>query len=337
MPSLYVRQGYTANYDASFAEKFRPIIYDPYDYGREYDPGLFFRVLEGKGLRCIQYYLCWNRQDCTKSYLITEPNTTGAILGLILAIGELILTNVLSLLFPVVFFLPWWVHFTIFFVLGAFLGYRYNNNVGDGLEKIMGVTIGRLFSHEFDFEPIFVYLEDDSVAKVVISGRGDIDAEPHRNDIYVNQDHLSEGISAFLTADKPSYPLGRRPSQTNFKEFPAEQLTLHGSRPVVAVITCYHAFTAKGVYYDEDVFRKPLDITLRPLTDEVLTEWYEQKNFGHDVSDPFELPYLKFAEPQGVAQYGRREYALGFLQALGTIIQGVIKLKNFIFLLFRRG
>ena len=58
----------------------------------------------------------------------------------------------------------------------------------------------------------------------------------------------------------------------------------------------------------------------------MLSDWYQRKHFGHDVSDPFEFPYLRFAEPPrapGVPQYGRRTYALGVLEALAMIMEGM--------------
>lgn len=334
--SRYSNSEYSVSFDQSLAERFKPITYDPYMYGSEHNPVAYFRVVESGTEKCIQYYYYWDKQDCTKSYLITEPNTTGFILGSVIAILELVAANLLAPFIPGIFLLPWWAHFILFFLGGSYLGYRYNNEVGDALERPMGIIVGRFFTHEYDFEPIFLYLRDLRLIKAVISGRGDVDAMPHRNDIFADQNSYSQGESFFVTSEEPIYPNGLQKASTSFKEFSLEELVIDESKPSFAIIACYHAFTARRDYYDENVFVNRIEPPLRSLSDEVLDEWYKKKHFGHDVADPFGFPYLKFAKPPGIAQYNRRGDLLGLLAGLALIMDGLIRIKRFIFALFRR-
>jgi hypothetical protein len=118
-----------------------------------------------------------------------------------------------------------------------------------------------------------------------------------------------------------------------FKEFEDTKLEYgHNNNkhhhPKFAIVTCYHAFTAEEIYYDEPVFKGKniLNFTLKKLTDNILDDWYNQKGFGHEVSDPFTFPYIRFA---GEVNKGRPAI-LALLEALSTIMKGLIALKNFI-------
>lgn len=46
-----------------------------------------------------------------------------------------------------------------------------------------------------------------------------------------------------------------------------------------------------------------LDLILRPLSDATVEEWHEhfgnnEEPFGHDISDPFSYPYIKYFDPK---------------------------------------
>jgi hypothetical protein len=69
-----------------------------------------------------------------------------------------------------------------------------------------------------------------------------------------------------------------------------------------------------------------LNFALNKLTDNVLDDWYNQNGFGHEVSDPFTFPYIRFA---GEVNKGRPAI-LALLEALSIIMKGLIALKNFI-------
>src|SRR4051794_5521843 len=73
--SKYCKLGYRISYDQTLAELYLPIMYDPYQYGRDYNPALYFRIVESNAEKCIQYFYYWDKQDCKKDYVISEPNT----------------------------------------------------------------------------------------------------------------------------------------------------------------------------------------------------------------------------------------------------------------------
>jgi hypothetical protein len=62
--SKYCKVGYRISYDENLAGSYQPIIYDPYEYGRDYNPVLYFRVVESRDAKCIQYFYYWDKQDC---------------------------------------------------------------------------------------------------------------------------------------------------------------------------------------------------------------------------------------------------------------------------------
>jgi hypothetical protein len=77
--SKYCKLGYRISYDQTLAELYLPIMYDPYQYGRDYNPALYFRIVESNAEKCIQYFYYWDKQDCKKYYVISEPNTIGSL------------------------------------------------------------------------------------------------------------------------------------------------------------------------------------------------------------------------------------------------------------------
>ncbi len=322
-------------FDDALARRYHPIIYDPYEYGDKYNPGAYFRIVCRGNERCIQYFYYWDKQDCKSSYLIMEPNTVGSIVGFLFGIaGFLIVSFALDVPSWMARILEWSV-FIALFLIGGWIGYTLHNELGGVFEGVAGFFIGRFFSHDYDFEPILVFVEEGNIVKVAISGRGDLDATPHRNDIFAPIDSYAEGECDYYTSERPYYPLGRQGSTTAFKEFSLAKIRFEDNRPSFAVVTCYHAFTASSNLYGEEVFKRRFNFELRQLNDDVLEEWYGKKNFGHDVADPFTLPYIKFSEPEGATQFGRRKYVLGFLEALSLVMQGLIKMKNLVYFLLR--
>jgi hypothetical protein len=339
----YCKSGFSISYDESFAEVYQPIIYDPYQYGRDYNPALYFRIIESNTIKCIQYFYYWDKQDCKKDYVISEPNTVGSMLGLIFAISEYIVASISGNYFYEIFLVPLWLQFIASFFLGLAVGVKIHNSINDTkiFQRIAGFIVGRFFTHQYDFEPILVFVKDSEVTKVVISGRGKLDSEPHRNDIFVKQNYHNEGESLF-TLEESLYVKGERVPETRllriiFKEFEDTGLKYRHDdgnnnktqqHPKFAIVTCYHAFTSEEIYYDEPVFKEKeiLDFCLYKLTDNVLDDWYDQKGFGHEVSDPFTFPHIRFA---GGVNKGRPAI-LALLEALSTIMKGLIALKNFL-------
>jgi hypothetical protein len=335
----YCKSGYIISYDESVAEAYQPIIYDPYQYGSGDNPALYFRIVESSTAKCIQYFYYWDKQDCKKDYVISEPNTIGSIIGLTFAVSEYIIASILGMYFNQIILVPLWLQFVVSFFIGLFIGVKIHNSINDikVFQRIAGFVVGRFFTHQYDFEPILVFLEDSNITKIAISGRGGLDSEPHRNDIFVKQNYHNEGESVFYLQGS-LYVKGKEVPQTLpqtviFKEFEDMKLKyghddINKHHPRFAIVTCYHAFTGEGIYYDEPVFREEnmMNLTLNKLTDNLLDDWYNQKGFGHEVSDPFTFPYIRFA---GEVNKGRPAI-LALLEALSMIMKGLIELKNFI-------
>lgn len=347
----YCKTGYSVSYDQTLAESYRPIIYDPYGYGADNNPAPYFRIIESRNEKCIQYFYYWDKQDCKKDYVISEPNTVGSIFGLVFAISEYIVANILGIYFHQLSLIPLWIQLTVSFFVGIVVGVKFHNSINDRkvFQRMAGFTIGRFFTHKYDFEPILIFIKDSVITKIVISGRGDLDSEPHRNDIFVKQNYHNEGESIFCL-EKPLYVNRKRipenpPPGIIFKEFQDAKLkygydndddvddktddpNYEVGHPKFAVVTCYHAFTGEETYYDDHVFKEKNDILsnlpLRKLTDDVLENWYNDKGFGHEVGDPFTFPYIRFA---GEVNSGRAAI-LALLEALSMIMKGLIALKK---------
>jgi hypothetical protein len=347
--SKYCKSGYHISYDQALAESYQPIIYDPYRYGVDNNPELYFRVVESKDEKCIQYFYYWERQDCKKDYVISEPNTVGSIFGLAFAISEYIVASILEIYFHHVQLVPIWIQFIASFFIGIVVGAKFHNSINDRkvFQRIAGYVVGRFFTHDNDFEPILMFVKDSEIVKIVISARGSLDSEPHRNDIYVKQNYHNEGESIFCL-EEPLYVNGKRvpenpPPRIIFKEFEDTKLKYgrdndddsHHHHPKFAIVTCYHAFTGEEIYYDDQVFEEEkniLNLALKKLTDDVLEHWYHDKGFGHEVSDPFTFPYIRFAGEVNSS----RTAILALLEALSMIMKGLIALKNSITSLGRK-
>jgi hypothetical protein len=109
--SKYCKSGYHISYDQALAELYHPIIYDPYRYGVDNNPGVYFRVVESKYEKCIQYFYYSDRQDCKKDYVISEPNSVASIFGLAFAISEYIIASILGIYLHQVLLVPIWIQF----------------------------------------------------------------------------------------------------------------------------------------------------------------------------------------------------------------------------------
>jgi hypothetical protein len=347
--SKYCKSEYRISYDQALAESYQPIIYDPYQYGIDNNPRLYFRVVESNGEKCVQYFYYWDRQDCKKDYVISEPNTVGSILGLLFAISEYIVASILGMYFQQMLLVPIWIQFIASFFIGVVIGVKFHNSINDikVFQRIAGLIVGGFFTHDNDFEPILVFAKNSEITKIVISGRGSLDSEPHRNDIYVKQNYHNEGESIFCLQE-PMYVNGKLipenpPPRIIFKEFEDTKLKYshendndyddkihddrHHQHPKFAIVTCYHAFTGEPIYYDDHVFEEEkniLNFTLAKLTDDVLEHWYHDFGFGHEVGDPFTFPYIRFA---GEVKRGRTSI-LALLEALSMIMKGLIALKK---------
>jgi hypothetical protein len=167
-------------------------------------------------------------------------------------------------------------------------------------------------SHGYDYEPIFIYLKSGNPSPYLIvnGGFGWPDCNFHKNEVRP-QTGKRDGDSRHVTANLspyPSYPFGRNGNikfQVCIATYPldtGEDLLLEngGHKPVFGIRACSNVFSgAKG-----DLHGPRFNPTLKQLTDRVLSKWYfhHYKNdddmpFGHDISDPFSAPYIKFHKP----------------------------------------
>lgn len=72
-------------------------------------------------------------------------------------------------------------------------------------------------------------------------------------------------------------------------------------RPLFGVTSCSHVFSGA----EKELRGVVLPIPLKRLNDQVLHEWYfehhkdpREEPFGHDVSDAFDFPYIKYCDPK---------------------------------------
>jgi uncharacterized membrane protein len=108
-----------------------------------------------RSAKCIQYFYYWEKQDCKKDYVISEPNTVGSILGLIFAISEYIVASILGIYFYQIFLVPLWLQFVVSFFIGLSVGVKIHNSINDIniFQRIAGFVVGTFFTHQYDFEP----------------------------------------------------------------------------------------------------------------------------------------------------------------------------------------
>ncbi len=151
--------------------------------------------------------------------------------------------------------------------------------------------IGELFSHDFDYEPVVAFVTQGKIWKLVLSGGGNILQGGHQTEIYRNDKSVAIGKVTYKTSAKPVYPFGVMKATDSFKENSIDSLRFKGNRPILALATCYHVYTTARQY-----LKGPkLDVELFEMTDEVITRWYRKENFGHDVSNPFRYPHVRYS------------------------------------------
>ena len=151
--------------------------------------------------------------------------------------------------------------------------------------------IGELFSHDFDYEPIVAFVKQGKILKLVLSGGGNILQGGHQTEIYRKDKSLVIGKVTYQTSAKPAYPFGVKKVTDSFKEDSIDRVRFKGNRPVLALATCYYVYTTARQY-----LKGPkLDVELFEMTDEVITRWYRKENFGHDVSNPFKYPHVRYS------------------------------------------
>jgi len=158
--------------------------------------------------------------------------------------------------------------------------------------------------HDHDYEQIQVHfnMRTGKKEKVVVSSVGPIRHAGHGVEVYSHIPKPKVRDVTYTTSPKGAFPWGERSGQKNvtqIREIPIDRLVFENGRPAVLVLNCYHAFAGlkKNSPLKE---RKELTPRLEKLDSRLLGRWYYRnvKNrFGHDISKPFEEPYVMYYPP----------------------------------------
>jgi hypothetical protein len=158
--------------------------------------------------------------------------------------------------------------------------------------------------HDHDYEQIQVHfdLESGCMARVVVSSVGPVSCAGHGVEVYSDTLKPMAEMVEYTTSPKGAFPWGGdrgQDSVTQVREMPIEQLVFDDNRPVAFVLNCYHAFAGyKGRYLQRE--GGELNPRLVRLDRELLNKWYyrhAKNRFGHDISKPFDEPYIMYYPP----------------------------------------
>lgn len=167
-------------------------------------------------------------------------------------------------------------------------------------------------SHGYDYEPIFIYLKksDESNPYLIVNGGlGGPDCRFHKNEVRPwngKRNGRTRSITANLSP-YPVYPFGQDGDikcHECISIYPldtGEDLQFEGEHhPLFGIRACSNVFSGAQGDLHGYKFKPPL----KKLTDRVLDKWYfrhfkskDDMPFGHDIADPFSLPYIKFHKP----------------------------------------
>lgn len=267
--SKYMVNGLDLYFCDDLASECMPQIFDPYGYGRKPEPpeGTYYRIINkiGTDNYCFQYYVYWPRQECVPIDL--KPSSV-------------------------------WRR------LLRFLGQKWPD-------------------HKFDYEPILVFYDFPRGSPYLVVNNG-LGENPTTHRIEIHSEETKERDDAdiesdFRTSPHPSYPFGGhdgREIKEWCKKYPLMSTIYFNDRhPLFGVTMCSHVFSGGEKYYKKSIFGKKLvsfiedeslEIELKRLNDEVLDEWYlkqytgDEEPFGHDVSDPFRFPHIRYFDPKSI-------------------------------------
>jgi hypothetical protein len=171
--------------------------------------------------------------------------------------------------------------------------------------------------HDHDYEQIQVHfnLMTGEKERVIVSSVGPLENGGHGVEVYSHTSRAAVRTVAYTTSSKPLFPWGGNSGERNATqviEIPIGALFFEEGRTAVVVLNCYHAFTGlkRELSLEE---RKELTPTLARLDRKLLYKWYyrhAQNRFGHDISKPFDEPYVMYYPPP--EDWGSR-LAYGFL------------------------
>jgi hypothetical protein len=173
--------------------------------------------------------------------------------------------------------------------------------------------------HKYDYEPIFVYLEPPKEFPIGIVNAGyskalGMSCRFHKTEVRMkdyNERDISEAQVEYRTSPGPFYPFGGSDGlqgATCVKKYPlAGAMYMNELRPLFGIVSCSHVFSGS----EKDLRGEILSIPLKRLDDLVLNDWYfqhhmdpDEEPFGHDVSNPFDFPYIKYHDPKPILRTG---------------------------------
>ena len=171
----------------------------------------------------------------------------------------------------------------------------------------------------YDYVPIFIYLKPPRPSPIGIvnagySGALGMSCRFHKTEIRMKEiaeRDFVESETKYKTSPEPFYPFGNSDGlngSTCVKKYPlAGTIYLSDLQPMFGIKSCSHVFSSA----EKDLRGKVMSIPLKRLDDTVLHEWYfehykdpREEPFGHDVSDAFDFPYIKYCDPKPFLQSG---------------------------------
>ena len=174
----------------------------------------------------------------------------------------------------------------------------------------------RISNHIYDYEPIFVFVKPPSPIPYGIvnsgqskaSGLSEFQCRFHKTEVrmreYTERD-AEEKPFPFKTSSSPYYPFGGEfgaGGQNCVKKYPISgSIYFDNYNPLFGLDSCFHAFSgAEGALKGER-----FNVALKRLDDSTLKEWFfdhhklaDEEPFGHDVSNPFDFPFIKYVDPK---------------------------------------
>lgn len=163
--------------------------------------------------------------------------------------------------------------------------------------------------HRYDYEPVFVYIKNEEPPHLIVNGGlGSMECSFHKNEIRPLDGIRSTDVTTFSEkmSPKPYYPFGKKGEvicKGCIKIYPldGDDLQFEERHPLFGIRACSNVFSGAGYTFHGHRFNP----ALKKLTDNVLKKWYfdhyhkiDDMPFGHDVSDPFSYPYIKYSCPK---------------------------------------
>ncbi len=157
--------------------------------------------------------------------------------------------------------------------------------------------------HDHDYEQIQVQFDlKTGEQKFVFSSVGPVEFAGHGVEFYRSVAQATFRNIEYVTSSKKFFPWGGDSGEKNLTQIriiPVDHLFLDGKRPEVTIVNCYHSFSGVKVVLpaEDKVELKP---KLVRLDQKLLDTWYyrnSKNRFGHDISNPFEEPFVKYFPP----------------------------------------